>query len=588
MQRVHHPIPNSFFREHMAYERSQHHAERECLEDDIGTLKAYDLQLSALESIRERLSFQRNEVATRIQRRQHLLSSFRKVPAEIWSQIFVEICTISSRPYESEDIDTSLVWFGRPRSFYPIQISEHCVEVIPQTLSQVCYRWRNIVKTYPELWCRISIDLSLYLLPNQERFQDYASATFRHALKNSRGRPLMLRLDSFRLQEEQHNYTLAPSLLEEFREAFHRTRNLDASIDLFSQVDFQGIVSFPILNHATLRSDRPLVPHEEPYSDHQVQEFLSSPSLATLCVSTIRWLIAVVPWSFQSLTTFTCYDMFTKSDLRRLHCTCPQLQELTIKVNWTAEMIMGDSNLLIFPRLTTLVLNYDGWNPLPVLHHILAPSLVSLAHNTVVSRLDMVASLWDFIDHSGCRLEHLCFMMDTECLTSTPSLWHSLSDRLDRLRSFELTVRTEDVDQSSVASEELLTLMRRGSSTASRLRLPALTSFSFTILQGGFVQLDGPVLQSILHAFIEVAESRRYQTGTMMEAMTWASISIKFRSWGGFPNWFDPPITLCVDSGVDIAQLRQRAVNLARYSSVDVLMEVGGTRIYPDNDERAV
>ncbi|KAJ8086584.1 hypothetical protein PM082_005407 [Marasmius tenuissimus] len=35
MQRVHHPIPNSFFREHMAYERSQHHAERECLEDDI-------------------------------------------------------------------------------------------------------------------------------------------------------------------------------------------------------------------------------------------------------------------------------------------------------------------------------------------------------------------------------------------------------------------------------------------------------------------------------------------------------------------------------------------------------------------------
>ncbi|KAL0064645.1 hypothetical protein AAF712_008343 [Marasmius tenuissimus] len=225
-QMLHPPPPTNAYRNPMVYQHDRL-TEEARIRDDITSLQAYDDQLLKIDVVRDQLIAHRAEARRRIQCRQHLLSSFRKIPPEIWEQIFFTFCF-------SDDETNLRDGQYYPHLLYPIQISEHR-HMKPYMLSQVCFHWRNIVNQCHALWTRISIDLSLFLPSGDAPLQKQALRTLRVISERSGRLPLELRLESYALDEDRSYFAVTPSLRRAFKEAFSRTQYLDATIDIFAK-----------------------------------------------------------------------------------------------------------------------------------------------------------------------------------------------------------------------------------------------------------------------------------------------------------------------------------------------------------------
>ncbi|KAJ8094218.1 hypothetical protein PM082_006755 [Marasmius tenuissimus] len=411
-----------------------------------------------------------------------------------------------------------------------------------------------------------------------------ASRTFRRALEMSDRRLLDLHIEFQPTSEDDIDsyYELPVPLRSEFQQAFARSRYLDTTIDIFSQVDFGGVVSFPVLERAVLENCRPFAPSAERYSHEQVNAILSAPRLHFITVGAVRWLAAVVPWPFSHVTTFTCKETITKSDLRRLHVACPRLEVLSIRVHWSSDAV-GGHGLLTFGALRMLVVHYDGWNPMPVLRHLAAPSLSKLVHDTdsSVCGPDMMHSMIDFIDRSGCQLQELALRVQADCVVGAGDDWYSLFGRLSGLSILKVLVLATDISRSKTAAQKLFSLMKYQGSDQHlpiHVPLPALKCLFFSIEQSEFTCLEGTILQSILESFIDAMKSRKTNTGVTFSSMESASISVRFRSWDGSSPCVDHTVLRGTD-GIDLALLHRRLTGLT-CMGLSCRMQVGGNAIF--------
>ncbi|KAK7029362.1 hypothetical protein VNI00_014616 [Paramarasmius palmivorus] len=101
-------------------------------------LARYDVELKRLREVIEKLEKERDALETRIIERRYFISAQRRIPNEIWDEIFEDVC-LSDR--------------------YSLAVSRDYVEAHALTLAQVCHRFRQLVKGRPLLWSSICVDL---------------------------------------------------------------------------------------------------------------------------------------------------------------------------------------------------------------------------------------------------------------------------------------------------------------------------------------------------------------------------------------------------------------------------------------------
>ncbi|KAF9259113.1 hypothetical protein L218DRAFT_990194 [Marasmius fiardii PR-910] len=260
-------------------------------------------------------------LSERIQQRHSIVSALRRVPVEIWEEIFSLLCRERAFSFSFDmDSDTDASHSD------PWGADSSGNLLIPKILSSVCSHWRNIINdSSPSLWSFISIMLVRKLHPRIE-------IPLAAHLEKSKGYPLDLRIVPFPNSDDEADYIKA-SAEKVFRVVLphlHRCRVLD-----FQWSDFEGLLEhvlqtleFPselAFTHLTeLRFDMDL----EVDARHSFWQALSqAPMLKRVWNSDLSSLEALMlPW--HQLTSLDVYCNYNPQPLFPVLSECQSLQSL--------------------------------------------------------------------------------------------------------------------------------------------------------------------------------------------------------------------------------------------------------------------
>ncbi|KAJ8077483.1 hypothetical protein PM082_022813 [Marasmius tenuissimus] len=570
IQRLHRPLPPSSFRGPPKYE-SLDSIDRTRLADDRATVHAYDACLEKIDSIRHELMIHREEALCLVRRREHYLSSFRKIPNELWIEIFSLVCSKSSNANAYGDEK----WW--PSTTFPIEIG-YRKTLSPYVLSQVCHRWRDIAVHYEGLWVNISIDVAFSVSASGGQRHLMALDALKLALERSGKSALTIRLQSHPMVEEEYYRDVPPSVWAPFREAFSRTESLEAAADLFRQIDFGGCLSFPRLRQVWLDSHSPLLPLPRPSAREQLHALFAAPRLQYLSLERMKWIMAMAPFPFRDLTSFTCQEAMTRSELAHLARCCPRLLDLAIRSDSSVD-VSGSSGALQFPKLQSLTLN-PGWSPMSFLGHLNTPSLTSLAYKSSPCTPDRLEVLSRFLSRSQCPLRALGLTIDEDCFTGVPrDAWSSFITNIPSLVNLDVTLHMTSVEISRSAIHQLLSVLRLKEYDDGHERgcFPYLTIFSLVIEQRGYWCMDGPDIHWLLDHFLDVAATRRPRAQDLpsdMAPLQTARCSVQFQSWGNDTSGYGYYKELEESESFDAKRVRCRVLDLIA-SGLEVEIEIG-------------
>ena len=145
------------------------------LQEEERWAKRYDDEITGLSRVMEKLKAERKMLEERINLRRSITSCIRRVPVEIWQEVFMFACL--SQEYS---FDTS--------RFIPTSktATENRLCCRTYDISLVCWQWRNVATSLGCLWTSLSVDL--YGLDHDVRpiLQTY--------IRNRRDHPLRMRL----------------------------------------------------------------------------------------------------------------------------------------------------------------------------------------------------------------------------------------------------------------------------------------------------------------------------------------------------------------------------------------------------------
>ncbi|KAG7086077.1 hypothetical protein E1B28_003594 [Marasmius oreades] len=155
----------------------------EMLTKDTKKLKQYKTEIDLLRRKLEQLETQEQDLETRIEKCCSVLAvtSQRKLPREIWENIFHIACFSHSQGWYRSLIIRSDVYRGR---------RQKGILSVPIILTHVCSRWREIVTQCPRLWASIHIRL-------WEGYPRSGKKLVKMVLANSAPCPLTLRIFLF-------------------------------------------------------------------------------------------------------------------------------------------------------------------------------------------------------------------------------------------------------------------------------------------------------------------------------------------------------------------------------------------------------
>ncbi|KAJ8076372.1 hypothetical protein PM082_000793 [Marasmius tenuissimus] len=108
------------------------------VEDGKRILARYDDEILHLKSRLSGVERQRQRLDERINQTRQSVSTIKRVPTEIWQEIFAFAC---------------------PASTWSLAITGNDVIATPLKISHVCSRWRSIIRAAPRLWSSISLDI---------------------------------------------------------------------------------------------------------------------------------------------------------------------------------------------------------------------------------------------------------------------------------------------------------------------------------------------------------------------------------------------------------------------------------------------
>ncbi|KAL0574259.1 hypothetical protein V5O48_007688 [Marasmius crinis-equi] len=327
----------------------------EILRGDMEEVRKCDEEIAELEERLRVLQIRKQMLEDDVGTCRSALSGHRRIPIELWEAIFSLAC----HPYAFRiDCDADL----------PGNDSNLVVETPALALSQVCSRWRKIMRGSPSLWCSVSVLITD--LPFD------TSKALRTHFTNARDCLLEIRV----VRLEYRPSTQRESELSTWRMlSQHLPLCRRLSLKLLSQADLlvhEGI-SFPHL--AFLR--------EEVSPDTREYEFWRDiKHRAPLLTSVALWDVhSLLPFSqLRSLDLRT----LPHPDLRIAHralCACTSLEELTLRGldddGWPPTFL----NPIQFPESLRNLCIYDDEYPImpdnqvlaTFLHMATIPSLIS-------------------------------------------------------------------------------------------------------------------------------------------------------------------------------------------------------------------
>ncbi|KAK1230236.1 hypothetical protein PQX77_006664 [Marasmius sp. AFHP31] len=108
------------------------------IENGKRVLARYDEEILHLQSRLSQVERQRQRLNERINQTRQSISTMKRVPTEIWQEIFAFACLSSA---------------------WSLAISDNNVIATPLKISHVCSRWRRIIRAVPRFWSSISLDI---------------------------------------------------------------------------------------------------------------------------------------------------------------------------------------------------------------------------------------------------------------------------------------------------------------------------------------------------------------------------------------------------------------------------------------------
>ncbi|KAL0581934.1 hypothetical protein V5O48_000164 [Marasmius crinis-equi] len=108
------------------------------LEEQEDILPLYDGEIAHLQTVLGKLTKERDVVRKRIKEHRNAISAHRRIPDEIWSEIFSR-CVCDGE--------------------YSLSANDKVIKAPTLYTSQVCSRWRRIIYAIPEVWSSFHIDL---------------------------------------------------------------------------------------------------------------------------------------------------------------------------------------------------------------------------------------------------------------------------------------------------------------------------------------------------------------------------------------------------------------------------------------------
>ncbi|KAK7033489.1 hypothetical protein VNI00_012710 [Paramarasmius palmivorus] len=121
---------------------------RALIEEDERLLKEYEESISWHRNVADKVERARKTVEERLRKRRVVVSALRRLPVEVWDEIFSLAC------------QTIRLGECDYRNDYPFHITDKGhTRATARSLSLVCAAWRQIITSRPRLWAAISFDI---------------------------------------------------------------------------------------------------------------------------------------------------------------------------------------------------------------------------------------------------------------------------------------------------------------------------------------------------------------------------------------------------------------------------------------------
>ncbi|KAG7086075.1 hypothetical protein E1B28_003592 [Marasmius oreades] len=324
----------------------------ELLEEEARELKQLENDIAPLRRILEQMEAGKRRLEAQIAQRQSILSVQRRVPAELWGNIFAFACSFSSRDGYFLDIqDLEIDDYHMPE----------VLSMFPVTLSYVCSRWKAIATGCPKLWSSIRVEV----FSKFSRREMFLVETF---LDNSAGFPLNMAIIvpvTWLNDRPLDNYCL--SIWELLTGQFSRCERLSIHVDNLRTLSTlkQPDLSFNNLKafHFTTRTDRLEFNINIPFW----QAIRQVPKLAELHAQAPLLLLCLVPISQLTTMTLNLEGVSNIADILPVLESARQLRSLTVLPGTDCEFNATKIRRVEMPSLRTLILledypSIDSWD----------------------------------------------------------------------------------------------------------------------------------------------------------------------------------------------------------------------------------
>ncbi|KAL0579648.1 hypothetical protein V5O48_002344 [Marasmius crinis-equi] len=302
-------------------------------------------QIQISKSDLQSLEARKHCIDNRIKELRHSISSIRRVPFEIWEEILSLNCTCGDARYVLE---------VRGPTERDTRAPCACRWKLPAyPLSQLSYRWRELVKNVPRLWSRVSINLDGFPAPLRPLVEMYG--------QHSQGQPVDMRLTAGTSWDPRRGNYPEPCI-ETFRSlstVLPQCQTLDILLPsgflqraLFSSQPFsEWTPSFPYLTHLTLRTEPDAL-------SSQMRRFWdamrAAPNLGHVTLSVMPGLVDVLPSAQLVSLEITRVTETRRRNLGPILSHCPSLSVLRLRYLDPIEVDAHSPAVISVPSLREL------------------------------------------------------------------------------------------------------------------------------------------------------------------------------------------------------------------------------------------
>ncbi|KAK1233529.1 hypothetical protein PQX77_003340 [Marasmius sp. AFHP31] len=393
--------------------------------DEEHDLHRLDQELSRLRVVIEDLESQKIALRHKIRDRQSLLSSSRRLPTEIWSEIF-SFCILDARLSVSKD-----QW--------------NQVGAVALTLSHVCTRWRATTYEFPALWSSVYINLyalSRDVIPLLEHYIRRSGPTHR----NGRGVDVLIRFHKDTMNwktgttplairnlqphlawTERCAKTLSFLLSADCMKVLRSLTISEIDVDHFLPGQHNNILSLPLLEHFTIDAESRGHPNSPDSNSPSSWRWLwksiqQAPNLREVVIGSAIGLLST---SIQDMLSHSPVQSLEVRDIQQLEGTVTDVIQLLptlpnlerLRLDGLDFDLSGSSPNLLTPVIAIEEMDY------PTIRDLTMWSGYGNNHDTLLNLIRPALSALETLSLAG-----YCYTMnfrDAESLVSTLATFSS-------------------------------------------------------------------------------------------------------------------------------------------------------------------